>query len=271
MAMALLSVLCLLCLGGATARHGVTAEVGSELFAGGVDSPLVHIFGGEAFVAEARLLAAHDEGKFWADGKDDASAPLWHGDDKKDDASPASAHASALPRFAKAAARAKKGNLRKGVFEIFGKVVTAAKGFMKCGLRDKDAVTADLEPKDWPHNWRLCHGGGEGKTKCTAAWAADPVCKAGETFDADGGCMSSTSAGVASLGKAERDIMGDVMGGWLAYDTYDLKNVHKGMKQCLSRFPGLGRDGKVVPGASVWTQLTKGYKNMNRWWPTGCK
>ena len=196
----------------------------------------------------------------------DGSAPLWHDDDKKDDASPASAHASALPRFAKAAARATKGNLR-----FFDKLITAAKGFMKCGLRDKDAVTADLEPKDWPHNWRLCHGGNEGKAKCTAAWADDPVCKAGENFDAiDGGCMSSTSAGVASLGKAERDIMGDVMGGWLAYDTYDLKNVHKGLKQCLGRFPGLGRDGKAVPGASVWTQLTQGYKNMNTWWPTGC-
>ena len=78
---------------------------------------------------------------------------------------------------------------------------------------------------------------------------------------------------MASLFKAERDIMGDIMGGWLAYDTYDdLKNVHKGLKQCLGRFPGLGRDGnKAVPGgASVWTQLMQGYKNMNTWWLTGC-
>ena len=53
MAMALLSVLCLLCLGGATTRHGVTAEVGSELFAGGVEAKA------RAFRVEPGLLKPH--------------------------------------------------------------------------------------------------------------------------------------------------------------------------------------------------------------------
>ena len=143
----------------------------------------------------------------------------------------------------------------------FGKkVIAVGKGVVKCGFRGKSSVNKDKEPLTFPHHLRSCNGAANG-ANAVKALAERHTCRVGDFLRVEDMCLTDALATYKSLSSGQKEMMGDVMGGWLAYDIGDV-DILKGHKQCLSRF-------KTTAGTTVWESMTQGYRNIKKLWPSG--